>query len=117
LRRGALYRADGALIVPRAWKASNAWDRMRGLLGRPPLARDEALLIERCASVHTLGMRYALDVAFLDAEGRVVKLSRGLKPLRFAAAAGARDALELAAGAAETLGIVRGAALRWREQA
>lgn len=103
--------------MPCAWKASGAWERMRGLLGRPRLASDEALLIERCASVHTVGMGYALDVAFLDGEGRVVKLARGLRPLRFAAALGARDALELAAGAAEALGIVRGARLRWREQA
>ena len=42
-------------------------ERMRGLLGRSGLAPDEALLLPDCRSVHTVGMRFAIRVAFLDA--------------------------------------------------
>jgi hypothetical protein len=90
---------------------------MRGLLGRAKLARDEALLIEPCASVHTVGMRYSLDLAFLDGEGRVCDLRRDVPPLRLAASRSARATLELAAGAADALGLELGAALVWKEAA
>ena len=56
--------------------------RARGLLGRAPLAADEALLIRPCSSIHTFGMRFALDLVFLDARGRVVKRARGVPPGR-----------------------------------
>lgn len=46
--------------------------RVRGLLGRDGL--DGAFLIPRCRSVHTLGMRFAIDVAFLDRRGKVVAI-------------------------------------------
>lgn len=44
--------------------------RRRGLLGRDGI--EGALLIRRCSSVHTLGMRFPIDVAFLDREMKVV---------------------------------------------
>lgn len=51
------------------------------LLGLAHLDRDRAgpgLLLERCNSIHTLGMRFALDVFFLDAAGRVVRTELGV---------------------------------------
>jgi uncharacterized protein len=47
-------------------------ERMRGLLGREGLPRGRAMLLERTASVHTIGMRFALSVAFLDRELNVM---------------------------------------------
>ena len=44
--------------------------RRRGLLGRDRI--EGALLIRRCSSVHTLGMRFPIDVAFLDRQMKVV---------------------------------------------
>ena len=46
-------------------------ERTRGLRGRDRLAPDEALLIERCRSVHTFGMRVPITVVFLDRSWRV----------------------------------------------
>lgn len=46
-------------------------DRRRGLLGRDEL--EGALVLQSCRWVHTVGMRFPLDVAYLDAEGTVVK--------------------------------------------
>lgn len=42
---------------------------LAGLLGTAAIAEGEGLWIVPCRSVHTLGMRYPVDVAFLDAQG------------------------------------------------
>lgn len=68
------------------------------LLGLSHLDRSEAgpgLLIPRCAAVHTFGMRFALDLVFLDGEGRPCSLRRGLQPRRLASDRRARAVLEL----------------------
>lgn len=49
-------------------------ERMRGLLGRTGLPDGGAMLFRRCRSVHTLGMRFALDVVFLDGSLRVIDI-------------------------------------------
>jgi len=49
-------------------------ERMLGLRGRDGLGHGEALLIPRCRSVHTFGMRFPIFVAFLDTEMRVIEI-------------------------------------------
>lgn len=113
---GAVYGAeDGRCLFPRVWRAAGAWERMRGLLGRPPLAEGEGLLIEACAMVHTFGMRYRLDLAFLDPQGRVCKLVAGLRPARCAASLSAQMTLELAPGALAQTRLKVGDRLTWKE--
>jgi uncharacterized protein len=53
--------------------ASTREARRRGLLGREGL--EGALLIEPARSVHTIGMRFPIDVAHLDAAGTVLRTS------------------------------------------
>ena len=63
--------------------------------------REEAgdgLLIPRCSSVHTFGMRFALDLYFLDCEGAVVATRLAVPPKRLAFCRGASAVLELPAG-------------------
>jgi uncharacterized membrane protein (UPF0127 family) len=70
------------------------------LLGLSHLDREEAgggLLIPRCSSVHTFGMRFALDLFFLDDEGRPVSFRRAVPPRRFAWERRASAVLELPA--------------------
>ena len=57
-------------------------ERARGLIGRPAPASGRGLLIPRCNAIHTLFMRYPIDATFLDREGRVVKVVRGVRPWR-----------------------------------
>jgi hypothetical protein len=90
------------------------WERLRGLLGRERLGADEGLWIANCSAVHTIGMRFPIDVVFLDRRGRVLKISRRLRPWRVAAVLRGDAALELAAGAAA--GIDRGDQLAWGER-
>ncbi|MEY4361730.1 MAG: hypothetical protein RL391_1036 [Actinomycetota bacterium] len=51
--------------------ADSAASRRRGLLGRPSF--DGALVLQPCRWVHTIGMRFAVDVAYLDVNGIVIK--------------------------------------------
>ena len=60
---------------------ADSWlSRFRGLLGRPEPEAGEGLLLVPCGSVHMLGMRYAIDVALLNRERRVVSLHPRLVP-------------------------------------
>ena len=68
------------------------------LLGLALLGRERAgpgLLIPRCRSVHTFGMRFPLDVFFLDEAGRVIELRRAVSPNRVVRCPGAIAVLEL----------------------
>jgi uncharacterized protein len=62
---------------------------------------DEALRIPRCSSVHTFGMRFALDVIFLDADGRAIRVARDVPPWRLVSCRGADAVVETRAGEAD----------------
>lgn len=62
------------------------------LLPRPPMPI--ALLLPRTRSVHTAGMRFALDLHWLDADGRVVRVDRGVRPWRVRTCRAARAVVE-----------------------
>lgn len=116
MKLGAIYAGDRC-VLPRVWHAVHWWDRMRGLLGRPPLGSGEGMLIGDCGMVHTVGMRYALDLAFLDKTGRVRKVVKKLAPARMAGSLGACTTLELAPGTIDALGLREGDLLHWKEAA
>jgi uncharacterized protein len=59
--------------------------------------RGIALLLPRCRSVHTFGMRFPLDLVWLDARGEVVRVDRGVRPWRMRSCRRARSVLELRA--------------------
>jgi len=71
---------------------------LAGLAAAPPGA---ALHIPRCRSVHTFGMRFALDLIWLAADGRPVRVDRAVPPRRLRACRRARSVVEVAAGSAE----------------
>ncbi len=68
------------------------------LLGFAFLRREQAgpgLLIPRCSSVHTFGMRFELDLVFLDRDGRALAVRLGVPPRRLAWQRGAVAVLEI----------------------
>ena len=74
-------------------------ERLRGLLGTGEDAMPVLLL--RCGSVHTLGMRYALDVAFVGECGEVLEVRRGVAPGTFLSHPAAECTVERPAGEGE----------------
>jgi uncharacterized protein len=67
------------------------------LLGLAALDRERTtgLLIPRCRSIHTIGMRFAIDVHFLDSQGVHVSVRRAVRPGRLASERRARSVLEI----------------------
>lgn len=61
------------LVVLRSWA-----ERLKGLLGTGPDARP--VLLVRCSSVHTFGMGYPLDLAFVGELGEVLRVVRDVAP-------------------------------------
>lgn len=89
-----------------------AWtflQRARGLLGRPAPAPGTGLFLPGCSSVHTLGMRYPIDVVFLGHYGEILAAHAGVAPGRLRLACrGAASTIELATGQAASLGLTAG---------
>ncbi len=91
-----LVRGDDVLCSVQVAEAPG--ERMTGLLGRDGV--EGALLLPRCRSVHTLGMRFAIDVAFLGRRGEVVDVVAPMQPWRLGhLRLRARQVLEAEAGA------------------
>ena len=101
----ALIGREGRVVCEHCEIADGFFSRGRGLLGRKELRHGQGMLIRPTWSVHTWFMRFAIDVLFLDAELRVLKLAQRLRPWRVAASRRAHQALELPAGECERLGI------------
>ncbi len=60
--------------------AETFFTRLKGLLGKTSLTETEGLWIKPCKGVHTFGMRFPIDVVFLNRDNRVVEIIRALQP-------------------------------------
>ncbi|MGI9188091.1 MAG: DUF192 domain-containing protein [Gaiellales bacterium] len=100
-------RSTGAVAVPRvsvapAFSARGA----RGLLGRDGIEADAGLLLsDPIGCIHTVGMRFAIDIVFLDRDLCVVGVARDVPPWRLRWCPRGRHQLELAAGSAAQRGL------------
>jgi uncharacterized membrane protein (UPF0127 family) len=88
------------LIADRADIADSSAKRREGLLKRAGLESGEGLWIAPCEAVHTIGMRFAIDVLFLSKQRRVLKIRTGMPRWRMAVCLRAHSVLELPAGQA-----------------
>ena len=90
----------GAILARRASLAWTPRERMTGLLGRSSLPETEAMVFPNCRSIHTIGMRFAIDVALIDRGWRIVALKPGVTPGRLLwPVRGAWGVIEMAGGA------------------
>jgi uncharacterized membrane protein (UPF0127 family) len=86
-------------LVTHGQAAESLWTRLVGLLRHAHLESGAGLLLRGEISIHTLGMRFPIDVLFLDRASTVVYLIRAMPPLRASPFIWqARDILELPAG-------------------
>ncbi|MBC7699458.1 DUF192 domain-containing protein [Aquabacterium sp.] len=92
--------------------ADSFFERFRGLMFTKSLPAGHALLLMGCPSVHTAFMRYAIDVLYLDGQGRVLKCVPRLRPWRISSSGlglfaarrvGGVNTLELPSGSIERL--------------
>ncbi len=92
-------RTRQAILVQTGRVAASPWTRLVGLLGRSGLEPGEGLLLRGEQAIHTIGMRFPIDVVYLDREARVLRAIDSMVPLRFGPfLRNSRDVLELPAG-------------------
>lgn len=116
MRHGYLSNEKNERVVAKVSKTSHFFERMVGLLGTAKLNDNEGLLISPCSSVHTFGMRYAIDVIFIDKHWTVVKTVKSLKPWRLSASNKANMVLEIAANNLEQNKLSVGQKLEWHDE-
>ena len=111
-----IYRQQD-LLFRQIQHARTFYSRLTGLLFSARPNPDQGLLITPCHQVHTLGMRFPIDVLFLNADGSIMQCVPGLQPFRTAGIKGARHTLELASGSIEHHALRPGQRLQWRTEA
>jgi uncharacterized membrane protein (UPF0127 family) len=82
--------------------ADHGATRRKGLLGRSGLPAGEGLWIVPCESVHTFGMKFPIDLVYLDRNKKVKKVRSAVPPWRLSACLSAHSVLELASGTIHT---------------
>lgn len=66
------WLVSGGHVLASAERADDRRSRRRGLLGRRSV--EGALVLSPCRAVHTVGMRFPIDVAYVDGAGVVLKI-------------------------------------------
>jgi uncharacterized membrane protein (UPF0127 family) len=92
--------------------ANHSAARRKGLLGRDSLFAGEGLWILPCQAVHTVGMRFPIDLVYLDRDLRVRKVRSNVYPWRLSACVSAHSVLELAPGTIQETQTNRGDQLK-----
>ena len=85
----------------RVFEASTFLARLRGLAGVHELPPGVGLHLPRTRSVHTFGMRFPIDVVFLDRHGWPIAIRRGVRPGRVVAHRHAAAVIETRTGEAD----------------
>lgn len=110
-----LQAGTGHVLTPAAEVANSFFTRLVGLLGRKRLLPTEALWIVPTSGVHTIGMRFPIDVVLLDRNYQIVHLRSDMHGLQFAGMCGkVHSALELPAGRIADFGLQVGEILLMR---
>jgi uncharacterized protein len=91
----------GTVVGNYVERAETSAERRKGLLGRTELAAGAGLLIAPCESVHSFGMKFAIDVVYLGKDWVVKKIRRGMKPWRISLCLQAWAVLELPVAGAD----------------
>ena len=95
------------VIVPKIRSASSILEKGIGLIGQKPLRKGEGLWLDPCrGGIHTMGLKYPIDVVCFNREFEVVKITANLAPNRiFPPIPGGQIIMELSAGEAERVGL------------
>jgi uncharacterized protein len=88
----------GVILAHRVEVADQGATRRRGLLGRDGLLAGEGLWIVPCESVHTFGMKFPIDLVYLDRNKKVKKVRSRVPAWRLSGCLSAHSVVELAAG-------------------
>lgn len=100
---------QGRVLADQCFLANSFFSRLKGLLGRKGLSESQALALIPCDMVHTLGMKFPIDIIFVDRKGLILRINREVGANRIVPrVAGAYAVIEMAAGRSRELNLVPG---------
>ncbi|HYL36691.1 MAG TPA: DUF192 domain-containing protein [Bryobacteraceae bacterium] len=108
-------QSRNTVLADRAEIADTSKKRRTGLLKHTRLDAGEGLWIAPCEAVHTAGMKFPIDVLFLDKKRRVLKIRNDMPRWRMAACLRAHSVLELPSGMAAATQTVAGDQLEFEK--
>lgn len=84
LKGYAFNRTRQSFVATELAVANTHWTRLRGLMGTVPgqFRLGHGLWIVPCHGVHTIAMRFPIDVVYLSADKTVIHLEENVKPWR-----------------------------------
>lgn len=104
-----IIKKNSQIITDNARRADNFFTRFKGLMFVKEIDDNYALHITPCNQIHMLNMRFALDVIYLDQNGRVVRVDENVQPGKICKTVrNAKSVIEMKASAAAKLGINQG---------
>lgn len=108
----------GKYLAGYSFYARDPLTRLTGMICRRFVCgKFDALIFERCSSVHTCFMRYPLDLVFIDREKRVVSVHRRVRPWKLVSGGkGAVTVIELPPGAIDFSGTEKGDIIEFRSK-
>ncbi|MDD2211520.1 MAG: DUF192 domain-containing protein [Clostridia bacterium] len=97
--RIARIRKNGILIADQVSIADSFFKRLTGLLKHQSLAGEAGILLSPCKQVHTIGMKFSIDVIFLSVNDQIVHIEHSMPPGKFSKYVRSADrVLEVKAG-------------------
>jgi uncharacterized membrane protein (UPF0127 family) len=107
-------KSHGKVLIPKLWVADSFLPRFLGLMGKRGLSADEAVFFPKCNSIHTLFMRFSIDVIFVGKNNEVVSVLEKCRPWKWLLPRwDAKHVIEMAGGQSHKLGITKGMILDW----
>ena len=110
-----ILEQNGATVVERLHVARGARERMRGLLSHEALPDGEGMWFPACRLIHTFGMKFVIDLVYLNDRLEICKIVERMRPGRLSACLAAESVIELTSGAAKRLGLSKGIRLKIME--
>ncbi|MCX6590258.1 MAG: DUF192 domain-containing protein [Acidobacteria bacterium] len=110
-----LNQTRNAQLADRAAVANTSRLRRTGLLQHERLEPGDGLWIVPCEAVHTFGMKFEIDVLFLNKKKQVLKIRHSMPRRRMSLLLWAHSVLELPAGTAAQTGTMRGDQLEFEK--
>ena len=100
--------AKNTIIADKAELADSFLKRIKGLLGRRDFQKGQALIFKDASLVHTFGMRFTIDVLFVNRRNIVVAALEDLKPFRLSGIHPFSDVIELPQGTIQSSATTKG---------
>jgi len=108
-------RTRGTVLATEADVADTSRKRNVGLLKHKSLPAGQGLWIVPCEGIHTFGMKFAIDVVFLDRKKKVLKVRSEMGRRRISLCLLAHSVLELPAGTVVAAALQSGDELEFEE--